>query len=290
MKNTDFIINDKLNINKLIELTKKPEIFTLGDELFWDDPHISKQMLEAHLEPDWEAASKKHETIDKEVDWLVNCLNLKKEYKILDLGCGPGLYCTRFSDYQLNVTGIDYSRNSINYAKGYAKENDLNIRYIYQNYLTIDFEEEFDAIFLIYCDFGVLNDEERGQLLSRIHKALKPGGYFVFDVFTKNNRSKDELDRFWSVNDKGFWKENPYIALAETFSYLEQDTYLDQTITFEEDGKISIYRIWERHYTKDKIGSVLGEYGFYVEEFLSNLMGEPFSDKSKKLGIVSRKK
>lgn len=36
---------------------------------FWDDEHISKQMLAAHLAPDFEGASRKLDFIRQSVDW-----------------------------------------------------------------------------------------------------------------------------------------------------------------------------------------------------------------------------
>ncbi|WP_339219790.1 hypothetical protein [Paenibacillus sp. FSL H8-0332] len=45
-------------------------------EPFWNDGHISKQMLEAHLNPDWEAASRRHSDIDCSVKWLSRLIPL----------------------------------------------------------------------------------------------------------------------------------------------------------------------------------------------------------------------
>ena len=39
----------KKNIDKLVKLSKKPKLFKRSDAEFWNDPHISKKMLEAHL-------------------------------------------------------------------------------------------------------------------------------------------------------------------------------------------------------------------------------------------------
>lgn len=52
-------------IAQLIELQHKPEPFTPGEPLFWDDPHISSQMLQYHMDPKTEAASRRPETIDR---------------------------------------------------------------------------------------------------------------------------------------------------------------------------------------------------------------------------------
>src|SRR5512141_801858 len=115
---------DKI-ISQLIELQKKPAPFTPGEALFWDDPHISKQMLDAHLNPTMDAASRRPETIDHSVKWLRETLGLKPGDSLLDLGCGPGLYASRFARAGFRVTGMDYSHRSIEYATQYATEHNL---------------------------------------------------------------------------------------------------------------------------------------------------------------------
>jgi 2-polyprenyl-3-methyl-5-hydroxy-6-metoxy-1,4-benzoquinol methylase len=170
----NIILNNKLNWDALLKAEQRPALFPAAEELFWDDSHISQQMLEAHLNPDLDAASYRHKTIEQTVEWLVSYLKLKNGARILDLGCGPGLYCSRFYRHGLDVVGMDYSRNSIDFAQRYAADNRMDIRYIYQNYLTMDFECEFDAIFLIYCDFGALSDSDRDILLQKVYRALKP--------------------------------------------------------------------------------------------------------------------
>ncbi len=39
---------NQLNLKALTELSQKPELFAPGETLFWNDPHISKGMLETH--------------------------------------------------------------------------------------------------------------------------------------------------------------------------------------------------------------------------------------------------
>ena len=45
--------------NKIIEALKKPAVYTPSGTAFWDDDYISGQMLKAHLDPDFEGASRK---------------------------------------------------------------------------------------------------------------------------------------------------------------------------------------------------------------------------------------
>ena len=56
------------------------------------------------------------------------------------------------------------------------------IKYIYKNYLEIDYTNEVNLITLIYCDFGVFSDLQRDLLLQKVYHALKHGGKFIFDV------------------------------------------------------------------------------------------------------------
>lgn len=76
--------------------------------------------------------------------------------RVLDLGCGPGLYSERLCRAGLTVTGVDYSRRSISYARARAAEQRLAIEYLYGDYLEVPFPSRLHAIFLIYGDFCVL--------------------------------------------------------------------------------------------------------------------------------------
>lgn len=277
------------NLQTLQELAQKPKVFAPGERLFWNDPHISKQMLEAHLHPEWDAASRNHQTIEKTVHWLVQHLHLKQGMKVLDLGCGPGLYCSQFCQYGLEVTGIDYSKRSIEYAEVYARENDLKINYLYQNYLDMDYTEEFDAIFLIYYDFEVLAEQQGEFFLQKIYQALKPGGYFVMDITTELMRKGTEGTKNWELVENGFWKPNPYLSLYERFHYPEEKVYLDQHIVFEDHSEVSIYRIWARYFSPQSIGELFVNHGFLVKEIWGNLMGSPLEENSKEMGVIVMK-
>ena len=288
-RNQNIIKDNEVNLKLLLDAAKKPDLFSTGEELFWDDPHISQQMLEAHLNPTCDGASYNHKTIDQTVKWLFEYLKLQEGSKILDLGCGPGLYCTRFFQRGLNVIGMDYSKNSISYAVKYATENNMDIQYIYQNYLTMDYSNEFDAIFFISCDFGALSNTNRDLLLQKIHKALKPNGVLVFDVFTKFNREQQSSSN-WYVCETGFWKPYPHLVLEQTFHYEDENVFLDQHTVIDNSGNITTYKLWDHYYSIETISQVMEENGYLVQDIWSDLTGKHYEDKSKKLGIVVKKK
>ena len=276
-------------ISQLIELQQKPESFTPGEPLFWNDPHISKQMLDVHLSPDTDAASRKPEIIDRSVNWMIKTLGLGPGASLLDLGCGPGLYASRFARAGFSVTGVDYSRNSIEYAGKYAKENNLNITYRYQNYLELDDENLYDAAFLIYGDFCPLSPEQRSTLLKNTHRALKPNGYFVLDVTTREHRKRFGNKNGWYAAETGFWKPGSHLVLEEGFDYPEQSIWLDQYTTIEADGKVSVYRNWFQDYTPETIREELQQGDFKVKSLWNDLMGTPITSGTEWIGVVTQR-
>ncbi|HGS9412614.1 class I SAM-dependent methyltransferase, partial [Clostridioides difficile] len=173
-------------LNKLCMYLERPELYKQSEINFWDDEYISKQLLKAHLDTNFEGASRNFNFIEDSVNWIVTVANPANYPKLLDLGCGPGLYAEKFAQKGYKVTGIDFSKRSINYAQNRNKETNLNINYLFQSYLNMNYNEEFDLATLIYCDYGALSTENRRLLMEKIYDSLKPGGKLILDVFTIN--------------------------------------------------------------------------------------------------------
>jgi SAM-dependent methyltransferase len=279
-----------MNLTQLKQFQEKPAPFTPGEPLFWDDPHISAQMLKAHLDPSNDLASRRPATIDRAVDWLIETLDLKPGNTLLDLGCGPGLYASRFARRGLQVTGVDYSQRSITYATLQAQEQNLEIDYRYQNYLELTDTGLFDAVLLIYGDYCPLSPEQRTRLLKNIRRALKPAGYFALDVTTPIHRQKHGSRKNWYLAETGFWKPGPHLVLENGFDYPDESIYLDQTIVIEDRGKVSVYRNWFQDFTRDTITRELEAGGFAVQSAWSDLTGTPYAEDTEWIGLVTRKK
>jgi SAM-dependent methyltransferase len=274
-----------LDIKILLRLQEKPVPFTPGEPLFWDDPHISAQMLAAHLNPDTEAASRRPETIDRIVAWLISTLNLTPGDAVLDLGCGPGLYATRLARAGMRVTGVDTSHRSIAYATAFAQVKGLDIIYRYENYLELRDENLYDTALLIYGDFCPLNPEQRSTLLRNVHRALKPGGRFVLDVTTPEHRKRTGNRNRWYTAEGGFWKPGPHLVLEEGFAYPDS-IWLDQCVVIEADGTLSVYRNWFQDYTPEMITAELEQGGFAVESVWGDLTGQVYTPESEWIGLA----
>jgi len=263
--------------NELKKYTTKPKLYEPSTNKFWDDEHISKGMLEAHLNPNWDAATRKPEFLDNSVKWISKIAPPSHYKFLLDLGCGLGLYAERFSNAGYNVTGVDFSKRSIAYAKEQTLLNKSNIDYHYQNYLEIDYIEQFDVITLIYCDYPALSITDRLILLRKIYQALRPNGKFIFDVFTPRMR-KNESSSWYYCEEGGFLSEKPHICLDSVYQYDDEDkTELRQSIVITKET-IDCYNIWDHFFTKEALLSEIQPTGFKAFEFYGNIAGKEFSD------------
>lgn len=261
-----------MQIANLMTIVRKPALYEKGNACMWQDEYISRHLLELHLNPDSDAASRRHSTIDRTVQWIGAHMNTAPG-AILDLGCGPGLYCERLAEYGHRVTGVDFSNRSIAYARQNAARRGLKIEYIVENYLDLVFENQFDLVMMVYCDFDVLVPDERALLLKMVHRALRPGGLFIFDTLNPNAPAAMNVPcKSWEIDDGGFWKMGPYLVLSDTIQYEEAQVILQQHIVSSEPDQHSVYRFWTHYYQHDVLVSILEKEGFSVEEARDDLL------------------
>jgi 2-polyprenyl-3-methyl-5-hydroxy-6-metoxy-1,4-benzoquinol methylase len=250
-----------MNIELIKKLSNKPQLYEKGSSVMWTDPYISKQLLELHINPENDVASRSKVKIERITNWILERTD-NPEMKILDLGCGPGLYAELLAQKGHSITGVDYSENSIQYATRQAKEKKLNIEYLKKNYLDLDFDNQFDLIILIYLDFCVLLPEEREKVLENIYRALKKGGLFICDVVNQRNIDKKTISQSWEVQETGFWKDTPYITLTNGYHYPEAKVLANHHVVISEDNTVDTYIFWSHYYEKDDLVQILKSKGF----------------------------
>lgn len=267
---------------------KKPDLFEKSQTKFWDDPHISQSMLKAHLDPSLESATRKLDFVKQSVDWISDILPPWQYKRLLDLGCGPGIYAELFNARGYQVTGVDISRNSIQYAKNAAKDNRSNIRYQNIDYIQSPIMGEYDLATMIYCDFGVLSGKEREMLLRKVYHALSPKGCFLFDVFTPFEYENRKEYKIWNYEESGFWRKTPYLLLQSLYRYDGDNTFLNQYIVAA-DGEIACYNNWEHTFEIKELETALLEAGFNDLQFFRNVTGAKYEYGNNTICAIAKK-
>ena len=268
----------------LYDISKRPEPFSRYTvKELWTRPHLARQMLDYHLSQETDLASRKCESIDRVVEWIDAQLGLS-EKTLCDLGCGPGLYAQRFESRGAQVTGVDFSAHSLDYAK---TQGPNSIRYVEADYLADDLPSGFDIVTLIYTDLCALSPGQRKVLLERMRDMLNPGGQIVLDVAGIGSlEQKEEVTVIDNRMMGGFWAAGDYVGIQRTFVYAEQYLSLDRYVIVEPGESWEIYN-WLQYFTPESIEAELQSAGFEVDQMAGDLTGVPLTPKSDFIGIVA---
>ena len=271
----------------LQDISQRPEPFSryTAKEL-WTRPHLARQMLSFHLNQETDLASCRFETIDQIVNWIDSELNLSGK-RVCDLGCGPGLYTQRFSARGADVTGVDFSAHSLEYAELKARDNVQPIRYLNADYLSNDLPTGFDLVTLICTDYCVLSPEQRSILLGRMREILNPDGQIVIDVAgIASLARKEELTEIAERLLDGFWAEGDYVGIKRSFVYPDKDLSLDRYLIVEPNASWQIFN-WFQHFTPESIEAELQNACIEIDQMVGDLSGVPLKPESDLIGIVA---
>jgi cyclopropane fatty-acyl-phospholipid synthase-like methyltransferase len=262
------------------------EFYTAAD--LWADEYTSKQMLAYHLNEDIDVSSRKAESIDRSVEWIASRFSVGAGTRIADFGCGPGLYAERLAQRQANVTGIDFSKNSIQHAQEVATREGLGIHYVNQNYLEFETDDRFNLILMIMCDFCALSPAQRNKMLGKFMEILEPGGAVLLDVYSLIAFDQREETAMYEANLlNGLWSPNEYYGFMNTFKYEKERVVLDKYTLIEASRIRTVYN-WLQYFSPQALENEFVRAGFTVEKLFSDVAGSPFDPKSAEIAIVGR--
>ena len=275
--------------NQLEEINSRPrpfEFYTASE--LWTDEYTSKQMLSFHLNAEIDVSSRKFSFINRSVGWIVAHFDIREGKSVADFGCGPGLYTERLAKTNAAITGIDFSKNSIEYARNRARNENLNINYVNQNYLEFTSDNKYDLIIMIMCDFCALSPEQRKTLLEKFKSVLKPEGFILLDVYSIHAFSQITENATYTVNPvNGFWSPEKYYEFLNTFKYDDVKATLEKHTVIEKDRVRKIYN-WLQYYDKETVTKEFAESGLEIERYLSNVAGDEFNPDGDEFAIIAR--
>jgi 2-polyprenyl-3-methyl-5-hydroxy-6-metoxy-1,4-benzoquinol methylase len=246
-------------------------------------------MLSCHLNEGIDLSSRNAQFINRSVAWIASRFDIGRNSKIADFGCGPGLYASRLAKRQANVTGIDFSRRSIEYAMEVAAGEQLNINYVMQNYLDFETEDRFDLVLMIMCDFCALSPAQRSGVLSKFHKILKPGGSVLLDVYSLVAfDQREEAATYEESLLNGFWSPNKYYGYLNIFKYDEENVVLDKYTIVEPDRTRTVYN-WLQYFTPEELEKEFSDAGFSIEGLYSDVAGNQYDRNSSEFAVIAKR-
>ncbi|MFD2561154.1 SAM-dependent methyltransferase [Aquimarina rubra] len=119
-----------------------------------------------------------HKEAKEFMDNLTNYLNLEPNEKILDLACGKGRHSIYLNQLGYDVTGVDLSKNSIEYASQFENQT---LRFRVHD-MSKPYAEKFSAVFNLFTSFGYFEKEECNlNTIKAIKSDLNEKGLGVID-------------------------------------------------------------------------------------------------------------
>ena len=141
---------------------------------------------------DWESKPSRVQIAKSSVDNIIEIVDLKPNFKILDYGCGTGLVGFGLSNETNTVIGMDYSIGMVEKFNEKAKELGFtNISAIQHNINEQDLpQNEFDLI-AISMTLHHIKDTE--MFIQKAKSSLKNGGYlFIYVLVSEDGTFQEE--------------------------------------------------------------------------------------------------
>jgi SAM-dependent methyltransferase len=264
-----------MNINDIAKRKNPPEPWEEGDNIPWNEPGFSQRMLQFHLSQANDAASRRFEIIDRQVAWIHEQVLNSKPARILDLGCGPGLYTNRLARLGHACTGIDYSPASIQYARTTAEQAGLSISYSEADLRQADFGEGFDLVMQIYGEFNVFRPSDASLIIAKARQALGPGGHLLLEPHTFDGVQRiSQEPAGWHAAESGLFSDRPHLLLEEGFWDDESQAATRRFFLVDgASGNITRYAASYQAYSNDEYRSLLEGLGFGGIRFYPSLSG-----------------
>jgi SAM-dependent methyltransferase len=281
-----------MRLSDIINRPARPDPWSEGDNIPWNDPEFSRRMLREHLTQAHDHASRRSELIDAHVSWIHSHLLKDQPSRILDLGCGPGLYAQRLARMGHTCTGVDYGPASVAYARKTAEQEGLNCTFIFEDIRKADYGGGYDLVMQIYGELNVFRPADAGLILSKAYEALKPGGVLLLEVedYPAAVRS-GQASPGWFSSQSGLFSDQPYLYLGESFwdetvrAATERIYIIDAA-----SGEVTLCTHSIQAYKDEEYVSLLENHGFSQVQFFPILTGDVNEKRQDYFPVVAKKK
>ena len=110
----------------------------------------------------------------RRADMIISGVGLSPGMRVLEIGCGTGLFTEYFTQSGVEIIAVDISPSLIQKAK--TRNRSSNVKFLVRRFEECDVEGPFDAI----IGSSILHHLEIHDALKKIINLLRPGGTISF--------------------------------------------------------------------------------------------------------------
>ncbi len=277
-----------MNLQTIIERSETLAPWAEGEKIPWNDPDFSRRILKEHLNQKHDAASRRKTKIKKHVQWIHEFVLAKTTSAILDLGCGPGLYCAELARLGHSCRGIDFSPASIEYAANRSPET---CSYTLGDVRAEKFGRGFDLVLFIFGEFNVFTPADAQKILQKAFGALKPEGKLLLEIHTVDTVEQlGNQPPTWYTSKSGLFSDKPHICLMESFWDEEQAVATERFLILDaETAQVTRFAASTKAYDEGEITFMLTEAGFSAVEIYPGLTGKAQSEADDFYVVIAQK-
>lgn len=240
-----------------------------GSKIPWDDPDFSRRMLENHLSQEHDWASRRKDTIARHTAWVAGQLR-QQPSRILDLGCGPGLYTHALAELGHHCVGVDFSPASIAYARKQAADSGLGIEYTLLDIRNYENEQAFDCILMTFGEINVFTRQDAVGILKNCAGMLAENGLFILEAHTYEAvRAIGETASSWQRQAGGLFSDKPHLCLQENIWNASDATALSRYFIVDSaSADVRQYASFMQAYTLAEYRDMLQSAGLASQQVL----------------------
>jgi len=217
-------------------------------------------------------------------DFFCNIAKKLSSSSIIDLGCGTGLLTCELAKRGHKMIGIEPSEEMLNVAQ--HKKYSEQVRWIKGGYEKLEGLQAEMVLMTSHVAQFFTDDKEWQKMLKATNKALKPGGYIIFD-------SRNPLTKPWEkwtreTSSKKFDTSNGEIEMWYQLLKLENNCVLYEIHYFfikTNKELVSVNKLIYR--SQEDIIQSLSDAGFMIQNIYGNWDSSPFGEKSPEMIFVA---
>ncbi len=214
----------------------------------------------------------------REIDFLLQKLNLPTGSWVLDLCCGSGRHLRFLRKAGLCAVGLDLSSALLSEA---ASKRGLRGALVRGDMRHLPFERTFKCVLNLFSSFGYFaSDRENERALREMVRVLEPGGWLVVDHINRPYLERTLVPRSEEEFPEGRLVQERRISGKR----------VEKEITWIRKGEEPLH-VHEsvRVYTRTELEELLQRFGLEVKWWWGGFEAQPLAAHSPRMIAVARK-